>query len=286
MSRAQNHLSFHSARRGAIAANLLLYAAAGDDADGTAAAAATLVGGIAGDIAGFRIARPMTDAEAHGTSHGSTVTALVTTGLFGTAGMFEKEAQARVAAAAIMGAGAAGYPLGLRYVRRARYRVTAGDIGTLVTTGALGIATGSVFAAAGGVNDEALAGVFTAGYVAGVVAGERLLVRPYDHTEGEARLLLVGTVAGGLMGLALPVLGNAESGTFVLGAMTAGGVLGAILTERLIEPRRATTGRGAFLQPSRESTALSRFDVQFSPVSAMLAASGRKGNYSLVTIEF
>ena len=89
VSRAQNHLSWHSARRGSIAAGLLLYSATGND-EGRAYAATTLAGGIAGDVLGFVLGKPMTDAEAHGTSHGSTVTAAVTAATLGAAGMFEK----------------------------------------------------------------------------------------------------------------------------------------------------------------------------------------------------
>ena len=91
VSRAQNHLAWHSARRGAIAADLLLYSLTGND-QGRAYAATTLLGGIAGDVLGFNMGAPMTDAEAHGTSHGSTVTAALAGGLMGASGVYENHA--------------------------------------------------------------------------------------------------------------------------------------------------------------------------------------------------
>ena len=145
VSRAQNHLSWHSARRGAIAADLLLYSFTGDDGGGRGYAAAALAGGLAGDVLGFVLGEPMTDAEAHGTSHGSTVTAALTAGLTGVTRVSATNAGSRVTTALIVGAGALGYPLGLRYVRSAPYRVTSGDVGTLVTTEFLGLAAAMTF---------------------------------------------------------------------------------------------------------------------------------------------
>jgi hypothetical protein len=283
VSRAQNHLSAHSAWRGAIAANLGLYAVAGDGIDERAYAAATLVGGIAGDVIGFQLAKPMTDAEAHGTSHGSTVTAALATGLLGTAGMFSDDGSGRVAAAAIVGAGALGYPLGLRYVRRAPYRVTAGDVSAMFTSELLGLGAAAAFVADSHASDEVVFGTLTAGYALGALVGDRVFVRSFDHTESEARLLALGTGAGAVMGLAVPVLAQSDNARLIIATATVGGVLGAIVTERLIEPARA--GFGAPLRTGARGTS-PRVLVQFSPEAALFAGMGVQGRHSVLSLSF
>ncbi len=286
VSRAQNHLSWHSARRGSLAADALLYSATGDDGGGKGYAAAALVGGIAGDVLGFVLGEPMTDAEAHGTSHGSTVTAVLTAGAFGTAGGYNTTGGSRVATAAIVAAGALGYPLGLRYVRTAPYHVTAGDVGTLVTTEYLGLAAVATLLPEHA-NDKLAIGALTAGFALGALAGDQLLVRPFDHTESEARLVQYGAAAGALVALAGPVLAQSGNSHFVFGSMTVGGILGAILTENLIEPARAKSGLGSILPGRRNDVGRATgVDVRFSPESALLASIGLRGNHSLLSVSF
>ena len=285
VSRAQNHLSWHSARRGAAAANLLLYSLTATE-EGRAYAAATVVGGVAGDVLGFVLGEPMTDAEAHGTSHGSTITAALTLGLLGTSGVFDNKSGTRVGTAAILGAGILGYPLGLQYVRTAPYRVTAGDVGTLVTAEYLGVAAlGALLPDRA--SDKAVFGTLTAGFALGALAGDRLLVRPFDHTEAEARLVQYGSAAGALVALAVPVLTQTGNSHVVVGAAALGGILGALLTEQLIEPQRAGNGVGSIAPGSRLSTAQpSRVDFRFAPESALFAGLGLKGNHSLLSMTF
>ncbi len=281
VSRAQNHLSFHSALRGAAAANLGLYALAGGDVDAKASYLATLAGGIAGDMIGFELAKPMTDAEAHGTAHGSTITAAVTAGLLGTVGMFENEGSSRVAAGAIVAAGALGYPAGLRYVRTAPYRVTAGDVGTLLTSELLGVATVGTFLVDADVDEHIGYGLLTAGFAVGALIGDRLLVKPYDHTTAEARLVNFGALAGGLIGVAVPVLASSDNATVTLGMATAGAILGAVFTEGLIQPAKA--GERTSL---RESGKESRVSIHFSPQSMLMAGLKQKGNHSILSLTF
>lgn len=283
VSRAQNHLAAHSAWRGAIAADLGVYALAGQGADDKAYAAATLLGGIVGDVVGFQLAKPMTDAEAHGTSHGSTVTAALTAGALGAAGMSSSEGSRRAAAAVVIGAGALGYPLGLRYVRRAPYRVTSGDVETMFTAELLGLGAASAFVADSRVSDEVVFGALTAGFALGAFAGDRLLVRPFDHTESDARLLALGTGAGAVMGLAIPVLAQSENARLIFGTATVGGILGAIFTEHLIEPARA--GVGAPMRTGSRGGS-SRVSVQLAPERALLAGMGVAGRHSILSLSF
>lgn len=282
VSRAQNHLSWHSARRGAIAADLLLYSVAGSH-ERQGYALATLVGGVAGDVLGFTLGEPMTDAEAHGTSHGSTVTAALALGLMGSGGMFQRNGSNRVGTALIVGAGALGYPLGLRYARSSAYRVTAGDVGTLVTTEFLGMA------AAGALlpdhpSEKAIYALLTGGFALGAIAGDRLLVRTYDHTESESRLVQVGAAAGALVAVAVPVLAQSSNSHVIFGALSIGGVIGTLLTEQLIKPQLAGTGmlRGGEQTVGQNAGPTMRF----SPQSALLAGLGLKGNHPVVSITF
>lgn len=286
VSRAQNHLSWHSARRGAIAADLTLYALTGDEAGGKGWAVATLAGGIAGDVLGFVLGEPMTDAEAHGTSHGSTVTAALAGGLMGTTGAFDNSGS-RLAAALVVGAGAAGYPLGLSYVRNAPYRVTAGDVGTLVTTELLGLSAAATLLPNDNPSTELVYGVLTAGFALGALAGDQLLVRPFDHTESEARMLQYGSLAGALVALVVPVLARSDNTHVLFGATTIGGVLGAVLTEQLIAPQRARSGLGPVAPGTNDSASRSSgADFRFAPESLLLAGLGLKGNHSILSLSF
>jgi hypothetical protein len=279
VSRAQNHLSWHSARRGAVAADLAVYALAGDDIDSKVYGAATLVGGIAGDIIGFQLAKPMTDAEAHGTSHGSTVGAALVAGALGTVGAYHDRATGHLASAVIIGAGALGYPLGLRYVRGAPYRVTAGDVGTMVTTELLGLGVAGSLIPENASQEVAYA-LLTTGFAAGAIAGDRLLVRPFDHTESEARLVALGTGAGALMGLAIPVLAQSSSQQGLFAAATIGGILGLVASESLLAPRRGMAGERA------DASRGQRIDVRFAPEAALMAGLRQPGRHSIVSLSF
>ena len=284
VSRAQNHLSTHSAVRGAIAGNLALFALAGDSVGNKAFAVATLVGGIAGDFAGFQIAKPMTDAEAHGTAHGSTVAALLTTGTLGTLGVLRDEGSARGAAVGIIAAGVLGYPLGLRYVRRAPYRVTAGDIGALFTSELLGLGAAASLLP-DSPSEEGVLGALTVGYALGALVGDRAFVRPFDHTESEARLLGLGTGAGAVMGLTIPVLARSEDTRLIFGTATIGGIVGALVIENLISPRRASGDHDA---ERRTGTLRHRAgpEFRFSAAGVVMAGSRRRGNHSILSLTF
>ena len=270
--------------RGAIAGDLLLYALAGDRSGGNANGTAILVGGLLGDIVGFELAKPMTDAEAHGTSHGSTVTALLTTGVLGAAGGLAQESSARPAALGIIAAGALGYRLGLRYVRGAPYRVTAGDVGAMFTSELLGLGAAATLLP-DSPSDQLVFGLLTGGYALGALVGDRAFVRPFDHTESDARLLGLGTGAGALIGLAIPALARSSNARLIFGTATIGGILGALVTENLIAPQRAIAGdAGERRTGSRERP--SRVDVQFSAAAALMAGARLRGNHSIVSLTY
>jgi hypothetical protein len=285
VSRAQNHLSWHGARQGAGAAFLATYAVAGENADGKGAAAAMLVGGIAGDIIGDRLARPMTDAEAHGVSHGGVFAPAMVGGTLGAFGLSRNEGSRRAGAVATLGAQFIGYPLGMRYVRGTSYRVTAGDVGTLIVGEAIGIAAAASFLGDDGASEEVGSALITAGLALGAIVADRGLVKPFDYTDSEGRLLQLGTLAGGVAALAVPVAAQANSARPYFAAATAGGLLGAILTHRLLEPAHASAN-SAEVRRTGLRAAPARVDVSFTPQSLLLARTGLPGAYPVLHVGF
>jgi hypothetical protein len=286
VSRAQNHLAWHGARQGAGAAYLATYAIAGDDIDEKAFAAATLVGGVLGDIIGDRLGRPMTDAEAHGVSHGGVVLPVLVSGALGTVGLSRDEGPRRGLAAVALGAQALGYPLGMRYVRGPRYRVTAGDVGSLVVGEAIGVAAAvSIIGDNDGVSDEIAAGAITAGFALGAIVADRAFVNPFDYTDSESRLLQLGTLAGGVVALAVPVAAQANDARPYFAAATVGGLLGAVLTHRLLEPARASAN-GSLTRRTGLRARSQRFDVSFTPQTLIMASTGARGQYPVLHVDF
>jgi hypothetical protein len=283
ISRAQNHLAWHGSLHGATAGALAAYSLGGESLDGAALGGALLVGGIIGDVVGYQVARPMTDAEAHGASHGAYATASVGLGTLVSTGMWKDESSRRVATSLVIGAGAVGYPLGLRYARTSAYRVTSGDVGTLIVGELLGTTAVGTFLPQNGDDEQPIAAVLTAGFLAGAVVADRLLVRRFDYGESESRLLQLGTVAGAVVGLVVPVLAQADGPLPYFGLATLGGLAGAIGTHNLIGPARAD----APVAPRTGArTSPSRFSMRFTPQNLMFVRTGREGVYPVVNLQF
>ena len=283
VSNAANHLAWHGARQGAAAAGLTVAVLGGENIDDQAVAGAVLLGGILGDIAGYQLARPMTDAEAHGVSHGAFTTSAVAFGSSIAADLWRDEGSRRAAAALVLGAGVVGYPLGLRYARTGAYRVTAGDVGTLVAGELLGMTTVATFIPQDIDNERQVAAFLAGGFVLGAIAADRLVVRRFDYGEAESRLLQLGTAAGAVVGLAVPVLAESDNPQAIFGPATAGGILGAILTHRLLAPARERSA--AAMRTGRRPEA-ERFTLRFTPQSLLLARSGQRGSYPVLSATF
>ena len=283
VSNAANHLAWHGARHGAAAAGLTMAVLGGEEVDDRALAGAVLLGGILGDVAGFRVARPMTDAEAHGVSHGAFTTSAVAFGSSIAADLWRDEGSRRAAAALVLGSGVVGYPLGLRYARTRAYRVTAGDVGTLVAGELLGMTTVATFIPQNIDNERQVAAFLAGGFVLGAIAADRLVVRRFDYGEAESRLLQLGTAAGAVVGLAVPVLAESDNPQAIFGPATAGGILGAILTHRLLAPARA---RSAAATRTGRRPEAERFTLRFTPQSPLLARSGQRGRHPVLSATF
>ena len=128
--------------------------------------------------------------------------------------------------------------------------------------------------------------MLTGGYALGALVGDRVFVRPFDHTESDARLLGLGTGAGALIGLAIPALAQSDNTNLIFGTATVGGILGAILTENLIAPDRARAGDTGAERRTGSLGGSSRVDVSFSPMGALMARSGMRGEHSILSLRF
>jgi hypothetical protein len=253
ITRAQNFAAADGGVRGAAIGSGLAFALAGRSAAGNTQAGAILAGSLVGTIGAFNWGRSFTDGEAHGAAWGSSFLTITTAGALGVAGTFHDEPRGPVLA--LVGAAITGYPLGLRWVRRAAYGITAGDVSALRTASLVGVLAAATFIGDGNPSDEKVAGLLTAGFLAGSVIGNRVLVRPVDHTESQGFQLGLGAFAGGLVGLVIPVATRAENSSVWFGMAAAGSLLGMAVTERLIAPQRAGARSGGAPAPGASSRA-------------------------------
>lgn len=230
ITRAQSTLANDGTYRGAVLALGLRHVIDptddnGDD-DSRSSAVVALAGAITGAITGFNAGRGLTDSEAASATLGSTTVAAVTTGAIGMTAGFDGGGD-RGKVAAIVTSALVGYPLGLSWVRRANYRVTAGDVSAL-WTGAL---VGSVasFVVLPGETDEsgrASSAIVTAGYLGGLYVMNQALAKPFDLTDDEASSLRWSSLAGGAIGLGVAAMAKASNGRAVAGLAASGAILG------------------------------------------------------------
>lgn len=277
---AQNNLSTWGAIHGAA---LGTAAAVMTEAEsGQAVGSMILAGSVAGTMVGLAAAKDMTDAESAASSFAATASALTTLGVAGTADMFEDEGTGRAAIGLASAALVGGHVLGPRYPRRSDYVVTAGDVRSLWVPGAIGAMAGLVpFVESESDNGNVAAAAMTAGFVGGVLAGDRLLVKPYDHSTSDAILLWTGATAGWLVAGGVTTLADAGPAA-VLGAGVTGATLGAIWTESLLRksPRRQEVD--ALRSPREER----RVGVTVDPAGLIFAATRAPGRFSLVRMTF
>ena len=285
ISRAQSDLAFNMGHNGALAGWATMYLIG---ATNRAQSAGAFVGGLTGATLGLTFARNMTEADAVGAAFGSDMGALI--GWGATEAIRGRETctpsstpfappvctrslSNHTEVALILASGIVGYPLGLLYPRNARYHVTPGDIGTLWGTALLGMATAGTFLGDKS-SGRTIAASLTTGGVLGIIAGDRFLVQRFDHSRTDGGRVVLGAIAGGLMGAGIASLTNTSNPDphFVLGLAAAGGLLGIIVTERYLDP------------PSDAGPP--RFRVTFNPASIALLAARTPGNHSLINVRF
>ena len=283
----QNMLATLSAVHGAGAGLGLAYAAHGNS---NVQGAAAFVGGVGGTLAAVTFGPSLTTSEVAGAAFGADAT-LLTAFLITRAGHARAEdyptrGEAGVLALGVLG----GYPLGFEYARRAAYNVTPGDIGAMWTTGAVGglaagtiahaiVRNGSTPQGTSAYRDRHQTAVNTAaagGFIAGLVAGDLLLVRRFDHTPEQAAMLGLGAAGGALVGagaytLFHPARENGAVAPYV--AATIGAVGGLALAEALM-PRGGDAGHQGAMR------------VRIDPMGLVLAAGRAPGMHSLVQATF
>lgn len=208
ITRAQNHMASDGARRGAAMGWALAYVLGGESVPGRAVAGAVLGTSLLTTTLGYNRGRLLTDGEAHGATAGSTLAAALTAGAIGMGDGWSGN-ENRGPVAAVLTASVAGYPLGLRWVRRSPYAITAGDVSAVTTAALVGALAASTV-----LSDESdgrlTASVLTGGMVMGTVAASRLLARPYEFTETQAQQLGLGATVGALVGVIPAVLAEVE----------------------------------------------------------------------------
>lgn len=274
ITRAQNDLATDGAVRGAATAVGLMRAFAGNDVHRKTYSGIALGGAIAGSTIGYLRGRGLTDSEAHASMKLSTFAAGTALGIAGAVGLFDHADLTgafnyeRLVAGSMVAAGLAGYLLGPNYPRRARYTVTAGDVRVLpigAFIGALAGATPFVESE----NEQLIAGGATVGWLAGIVAVDRWVAKPFDYGSGDVTQAWLGTIAGGLLGGALIVLTEPRAPS-ALAMITAGATAGALAGHAMAAPSRAGS-RSAFY---------------FTPEKLAYAVGGIPGTYSVIGMRF
>ena len=279
VTRAQNHLATDGAIRGSLIVGGTLNAL-GIEPNVDWGAASTLIGGIGGSMVGYYWGRRLTDSEAHSQTVGSTFLAATTAGIVGSLGGFDHDPDGRTVSATLVSGALVGYPLGLQYPRRAHYTVTAGDVNLIPLSQLLALGIVGTPLIDSHMDNHAIGGILTAGFVAGTIVGDRAFVRPFDHSENDATLVSLGALAGGLMGAAVPAIAQSDDGHFILGSITIGALLGTVGAEHLVEPRRA----GAL--SARVGQRRGGASLEVNPLGLVGAAMQRPGVYQIVSLRF
>jgi hypothetical protein len=258
--------------RGAIAGSML---AALADMDGRSTAGTILFSSVAGTTAALWRGRTMDEGEAAATLFGSDVLGLAGWGLATGAGM-ENDGRANPTRLGMaLGGMVIGAPLGQAYAALAGYNVTAGDLTAMYAAGGVGMLAGLTAIANGGHSEREVAAAMTIGGFAGLVAGDRLLTRRYDHTRDQGGMMIAGGVAGGLMGAGVALLadGSRERWSAWTGAFTtAGAAAGVAWAQYYLKPKPDGVARLGGLT--------------LNPAAVVAAATGMRGSYTLGSIRF
>lgn len=279
ISKAQNALTTDGALRGWTAVGLAVGATGARLSDDGAAMTA-LVGGIGGSIVGYQRGRRLTHAEAQAAMTMSTLAAGTAIGV-GFASGIVGEDDDQAASAAVLAGGVAGYVLGPKYPRQAPYTVTAGDV-SLVRLGAfLGAITAVSPTVDTDLDPKVGVGIATAGWVTGALIADRMAARPFNYSASDSRMVYLGALGGGLMGLALPVMARVDDGTPYMVGFSAGALIGAAVTHNMVKPSREGS---AVMSTGGDRSNSKR--LQFSPEGLALTLAKRQGFHPLLSVKF
>jgi hypothetical protein len=268
---AMNSLATVGAIRGGLVGLALTYQG---DADRHERAGAIFLGSITGTAVALAAGRGMTAGQAAAANFGAN---LFSGEALAASFIANPDANGKERLATVAALGLIGYPIGYFYAKQAPYSVTAGDVTTLWAAAGIGAAAGGGFIANGNPSAAMVAMMVGGGALAGVIVGDRLLVRPYDHTSGDGQLVVAGAVAGGLMGAGLGALSGAGAERDHITGATAlltalGGVGGVMWVEHYI---------GAHPDAGRR---LGRLDLNTAGILA--AAARQPGSYTIARWTF
>ncbi len=254
-----------AAVRGGLSGWAIAY---GTGADRRTRAGAIFLGSIGFAAGAVALGRGMSDGEVAASVFGADLTAL---GGLAATHIAGPSAGTRARAGITAAAGLLGYPLGYWYARRASYHVSAGDVNTLWTGAAVGATAASAFIANGRPSARTVAATLTAGALAGTILDDRLLVRRRDHSPEDGQMVVLGAVAGGMMGAGLGILSGAahDRVSAATAALTVAGAVGGIV---LAERWRGTSG-----DAGRKLGGL-----ELDPAGVIAVAAGATGTHTLL----
>ncbi|MEA3245052.1 MAG: hypothetical protein U9Q74_02725 [Gemmatimonadota bacterium] len=269
MQRLATWMPVHGAVAGSMLGALV-------DGDQKATAAAVLAGSLGGTALGLWRGQGMNVDEASATLAGTDVGGLAGYGIATFAGLTDRGHANKGRLAASLGGMLIGAPLGHAYAALAPYHVTRGDLLAMTATAGVGMLAGlTVIAHEHDPTQRQVAGALTVGGLAGLVVGDRLFTRRYDHTEGDGTLMIGGGVAGGLMGAGVAVLTGGSTSrwnTTTAALTTVGAAAGLAWSQYYLAPAAdGATRLGA---------------IRFNPAGFVAAAARAQGTYTLATIRF
>lgn len=237
------------------------------------AAGLVLASSVLGSVVGFNYGRSLTSVEAEAAGWGSTTLAIAATGLSAAAGVDRPVWRAATAAALV-----AGVPLGLQYPRSAPYVLTTGDLYAMRVPQGVGALLASALIG-DGADGRTSALLLTTGYLAGAVAGDRLLAKPYDYTVWQAAQLGTGATSGAL--LATQILGGDAGSREGRLALALGALAGAVASHVIMGPQ---AGRQVAALPAGRRAEGAR--LSFDPAAVLAAVSRAPGRHAILRLTF
>jgi hypothetical protein len=158
--------------------------------------------------------------------------------------------------------------------------VTAGDVNALQTAALVGVLYGAALAGKDP-GHRTLGITLGATYVAGALVADAAISRPFDLTTAEANISTIGAIAGGLIGLAVPVLAQSSENSLVFGSAAVGATLGLSAALAIAKPLPAARAR---LSTSDSRRARLQAQAVTPWVGGLLAR--RPGAYPFVRLTF
>jgi hypothetical protein len=236
-------------------------------------AAGIFFGSVLGTTGALTLGQRLTTGAAMGAIFGADAAAAIAMSTMYALNTDSGHARARAAVGA--GAAVAGMQLGAMYASYARYNVTAGDVQTLWTSSLIGAVAAGTAVANGNPDARTVTFTLLGGGVAGLLAGDRLLVRRYDHSRSDGSLVGVGAIAGALMGGGVAVLvGSSDRFNAATAALGAAGAAGGVFMAERWLGARPDAGRRLGQR------------LNFAPQALAMAVAKMPGTYSILSYSF